>query len=95
MLSHCFFLPSFSFSLSEFEPSQNPQCLASGPNEAQALDGSLQKFSERHTIGKRWICADSERSTDHRTWAITEGSAVAMEYGGLIFASWVISHANK
>ena len=30
------------------EPGQNPQCLALGPNEAQVLDVSLQKFNERH-----------------------------------------------
>ena len=46
--SYCFFLPFFSYSLMGLEPSQNPQCLTSGPNEAQVLDGSLQKFSERH-----------------------------------------------
>ena len=65
-------------------------------NEAQVLDVSLKINSVRDTaIGKRWICADSERSTDHRMWAITEGSAVAMECGGLVFASWVISYANE
>ena len=46
--SHCFFLPFFSSSLLGLEPSQNTQCLNSGPNEAQVLDGSLQKFSERY-----------------------------------------------
>ena len=30
-------------------------------------------------IGKKWICLDSERSTLHSVWAITEESAVAME----------------
>ena len=34
--SHCFFLLSFS-SLPGLEQGQNPGCLASGPNEAQAL----------------------------------------------------------
>ena len=42
--SHCFSLPSFSSSLPGLEPGQNPRCLASGPNEAQALDVSLQKI---------------------------------------------------
>ena len=47
--------------------------LASGLNEAQALDVSLKKNSVRDTvIGKRWICSDSERSTLHRVWAIAE-----------------------
>ena len=41
--SHCFFLLSFSNSLLELEPGQNPWCLASGPNEAQVLDVSLKK----------------------------------------------------
>ena len=36
-------------------------------------------------IGKRWICLDSERSTLHRVWAITEESAVAMECGVVSF----------
>ena len=46
---HCFFLPSFSSSIQGLEPGQNPWCLASGPNEAQALDVLLQKFSERNS----------------------------------------------
>ena len=41
--SHCFFLLSFSSYLLELEL----WYLASGPNEAQALDVSLKKFSER------------------------------------------------
>ena len=32
-------------------------------------------------IGKRWICSDSERSTLHKVWAITEETAVTMECG--------------
>ena len=33
------------------EPSQNPQYLVSGPNEAQVLDVSSQKeFSERQSV---------------------------------------------
>ena len=70
---HCVFLASFSSSLLGLEPSQNPWCLASGRNEAQALM-SHRKNSVRDTaIGKRWICLDSERSTLHRVWAIAEG----------------------
>ena len=65
--------------------------LASGLNEAQALDVSLKKNSVRDTvIGKRWICSDLERSTLYRVWAITEESAVATEVSG-----WVISYANE
>ena len=41
-------------------------------------------------IGKRWIFSDSERTTLHRVWAITEESAVAMEVSGQ-----VISYANE
>ena len=47
-----------------------PMVLASGPNEAQALDVSLQKNSVRDSDIKRWICSDLERSTLHRVWAI-------------------------
>ena len=32
-------------------------------------------------IGKRWVCLDSERSTFHRVWAITEETTVAVECG--------------
>ena len=32
-------------------------------------------------MGKKWIYSDSERSTLHRVWAITEESAVGMECG--------------
>ena len=46
--SHCFFLLSFSSFIPDLEPGQNPWCLTSGPSEAQALDVSLQKFTERH-----------------------------------------------
>ena len=68
-------LQLLSSSLLGREPSQNPWCLILGPNEAQALDVSLQKNSVRDTvISKRWICPDSERSTLHRVWAITEGA---------------------
>ena len=43
---------------------------------------SYCKNSVRDTkIGKRCICWDSERSTLHRVWAITEESAGAMECG--------------
>ena len=56
------------------EPGQNPWCLVLRPNEAQALDVSLQKNSVRDTaIGKRWVCSDLERSTVHRVWAVKEG----------------------
>ena len=41
---HCFFLPSFSSSVPGLKPSQNPQCLVSGHDKAQALDVSLQKI---------------------------------------------------
>ena len=65
--SHCFFLPSFMSSLLRLEPGQNPWCLVLRPNEAQALDVSLQKNSVIDTVrGKRWICSDLERSTLNR-----------------------------
>ena len=47
-------------------------------------------IAKNTAIGKRWICLDSERSTFHRVWAITEESAVAMEVSG-----WVTSYANE
>ena len=42
------FPPVLQSSLLGLEPGQNPCCLASGSNEAQALDVSLQKFTETH-----------------------------------------------
>ena len=47
------FLLFFSSSLPGLEPGQNPRCLASGPNETQVLDVSLQNNSLSDTaIGK-------------------------------------------
>ena len=44
------------------------------------------KNSIRDTvIGKKWICSDSERSTLHRVWVITEESTVAIECGVVRF----------
>ena len=44
------------------------------------------KNSVRDTaIGKSWVCLDSERSTHHRVWAITEECTVAMECGVVSF----------
>ena len=44
------------------------------------------KNSVRDTeIGKKRICSDSERSTLHRVWAITEETAAAMECGVVSF----------
>ena len=51
------------------------------------------KNSVRDSIGKRWICADSERSTLHRVWAITGEQPWNVMW--LVFASWVISYANE
>ena len=62
--------------------------LASGLNEAQALDVSLKKNSVRDTvIGKRWICSDLERSTlqECGPWNVV----------CLVFPSLVISYANE
>ena len=73
IFSMAFFLPSFSSSLPGLEASQNTWCLASGPNEAQALMSHCKNSVRDTVIGKRWICFDSERSTLHRVWAITAG----------------------
>ena len=53
--SHCFFLLSFSSFLG-LEPSQNPGCLASGPNEAQALMSHCKNSVRDKAISKRWVC---------------------------------------
>ena len=82
---HCFFFLSFSSFLPGLEPSQNPLCLASGPNEAQDLMSHCKNSVRDTKIGKRCICSYSERSTLHRVWAITEESAVALECGLSIF----------
>ena len=79
--SHCFCLLSFSSSLSGLKPGQNPRYLASELNELQALMSHCKNSVRDTVIGKRWICSDSERSTLHRVWAITEESAGAMECG--------------
>ena len=91
------FLLFFSSSLPGLEPGQNPRCLASGPNETQVLDVSLQNNSLSDTaIVKRWICSDSERSTCHRVWAIAEGkcSALAIECPA-VSLSCEISYVNE
>ena len=47
--------------------------LVPGPNEAQVLDGSLQKeFSERHNDREEAALFREKHSTD-RVWHITEG----------------------
>ena len=71
---HCFFLLSFSSSVLGLEPSHDPWCLASGPNEAQALMSHCKNSARDTAIGKKWICSDSERSTLCRVWSIAEGS---------------------
>ena len=53
--SHCFFLLSFR-SLLRLEPGQTPECLASGPNEAQALMSHCKNSVRDKAISKRWIC---------------------------------------
>ena len=52
--SHSFFLLSFS-SLLGLKPSQNLGCLASGPNEAQALISHCKNSLKDKAISKRWI----------------------------------------
>ena len=70
-------LKLLSSSLLGREPSQNPWCLILGPNEAQALDVSLQKNSVRDTaMCKRWICSDLESST-------REGNGNTLQYSCL------------
>ena len=69
---HYLFLLSFNSSLLGLEPSQNPQCLASGPNKAQALRSHCKNSVRDTVIGKRRICLASERSTLHRVY-FTEG----------------------
>ena len=59
--------------------------LASESHEPQALMSYFQNSMRDTAIGKRWICLDSERSTLHRVWAITEESAVVMECGMVSF----------
>ena len=79
--SHCFCLLSFSSSLPGLKPGQNPRYLVSGPNELQPLMSHCKNSVRDTVIGKRWIYSDSERSTLHRVWTITEESAGAMECG--------------
>ena len=57
------FPPVLQLSLSGLEPSQNPWCLASGPNEAQAVMSHCKNSVRDTAIGKRWICSDIEKHT--------------------------------
>ena len=43
------------------------------------LMSHCKNVSESIAVGKGWVCSDSERSTFHRVWAISEESAEAME----------------
>ena len=92
---HCFFLPSFNSSLPGLEPGQNPRCLASGPQEAQARMSRCKNSVRDMVTGKRWIFSDSEKHTPqgevhHKgrvwwPWNVVQ----------LVFASWLISSANE
>ena len=84
MFFSLFFPPVLQLSLLGLEPSQNPWCLASGPNEAQALiyhcknsvrGGFVEIQREAHSTG----CGPSTAP-----WNVV----------WLVFASWVISYAN-
>ena len=76
------------------EPGQKPRCLASGPNEAQALDALLKKkLSERHSdkydgdlFGFREKPAQGVgHHRGERPWNVM----------WLVFVGWVISHTNE
>ena len=75
---------------------QNPWYLVSGPNEAQVLYASLQKeFSERQSVGKKWIYSDSERSTCHRQHVgHRRGQVQPRNVVWLVFIGWV-KYANE
>ena len=66
-------------------------------NEAQVLDVSSQKeFSERQSIGKKWIYSDSERSTLHiQSVGHCRGQVWPQNMTWLVFIGWVISYANE
>ena len=93
--SHCFFLLPFNSSLPGLEPGQNPRCLASGPQEAQARMSRCKNSVRDMVTGKRWIFSDSEKHTPqgevhHKgrvwwPWNVVQ----------LVFASWLISSANE
>ena len=86
---HCFSLLSFSSSPPGLEPGQNPQHLASGPHEAQALMFHWENSVRDTAIGKRWICQIQRES--HST-----GCGPSHRRGHwLVFAGWVILYANE
>ena len=91
-----FFLPSLRSCLLGLEPSQNPWCLASGANEAQALDVSLQKFTDRQSERQEVdLLGFREKHTQQGV-----GHCRGQELGPwnvvwLGFASWVNSYANE
>ena len=76
---HCFFLPSFISSLPGPEPGQNPGCLASGANEAQAMMFYFKASVRDTATSKRWICQREAHSAG--CVSLQRASAEAMEYG--------------
>ena len=66
-------------------------------NEAQVLDVSSQKeFSERQSIGKKWIYSDSEKGTLHiQSVGHCRGQVWLQNMTWLVFIGWVISYANE
>ena len=74
---------------------QNPWCLASEANEAQALMSHCKNSVRDTVIGKRWICLDSEKHTSqgvshHRRQVLWPWNVV-----WLVFSSLVKSYANE
>ena len=77
---HCFFLPSFSSSIQGLEPGQNPWCLASGPNEAQALMSHC-KNPVRDTAIKGEFVQIQREEHSARCGPLQMASPAAMECG--------------
>ena len=67
------------------EPSLNPQCLVSGPNEAQVLDVSLQKESVRDkVIGKKRVYLFEEEHTPQTECGPSQRASLATAECGVV-----------
>ena len=65
-------------------PSQNPQYLVSGPNEAHCRKNSVRDT----VIGKRWIYSDTESSPLHRQRGPSQTARAAWSLAWLVFIGW-------
>ena len=80
----------------DFEPGQNPWCLTSGRNEAQALMSHCKNSVRDTAIGKIdgfvWIQTEAHSAG---CGTLQRASAQPWNVVWLVFASWMSSYANE